>query len=75
MNMTTELDKHRAQFFQVLGFVFLTPFGSFVLRFLDIDDPFPLTLKGLFVLAISFLTAYFGIIFLLKGDEYAGGGK
>jgi len=73
--MATGLDKYRAQFFQILGFIFLTPLGKFIMRFLDVDNPFPFTLKSVFVFVISILIGYYGIIFVLKGDEYSEGGK
>lgn len=68
--MITELEKHRAQLFQIVGFAFMTPLGKIALRFLDIDEPFVFNLKLVIISAVSGLLFYFGLKCVVKSDEY-----
>ena len=64
--MVTEVQKYRAQFFQVSGFCLMSPFGKLILEFLDIklND---LNLRFIFYLACTVLLAFTGIIMILQG--------
>ena len=67
--MVTELDKYRAQFFQVGGLCFMTPLGKVVLGLLDYDLG-RMWLKLLLYSIFSLLLFYVGIIFVVKGEEH-----
>ena len=67
--MASDLQRYRAQFFQISGFAFMTPLGKFILDLKDIK----LEQVGIWFfvyLVFSLLLAYCGIIFLLKGEEH-----
>ena len=66
--MAADIQKYRAQMFQILGFAFTTPLGKFMLDLKDIkltDVRAWLFIYFLF----SVVVAYCGILFLNKGQE------
>ena len=66
--VASDLEKYRAQFFQICGFCFMTPLGKVILGLLDYDlDKIWPKLFAYFI--FSLLLAYLGIIFVLKGEE------
>lgn len=64
--MTTEVQKYKAQFLQIIGMVLMTPFGKLMLKLLD-PDPFVVTLKFVIVFMISLFITFIGIIFVTRG--------
>lgn len=69
--MASDIQKYRAQMFQILGFAFTTPLGKFMLDLKDIrltDIRIWLFIYFLF----SVIIAYCGIIFLNKGQDEFG---
>lgn len=67
--MASDIEKYRAQVFQVLGLASLTPFGRAFLNLPNFDIH-KLTFNSLFSAAIILLTFYLGVIFILKGEEH-----
>ncbi|MBI3591155.1 MAG: hypothetical protein HY094_07275 [Candidatus Melainabacteria bacterium] len=70
--MNTEIQKYRAQFFQISGFCLMTPFGKTVLSFLDYDFS-KIGTKLLLYVVVALVLAYLGIICILKGEEHLEG--
>ncbi|MBI3590750.1 MAG: hypothetical protein HY094_05140 [Candidatus Melainabacteria bacterium] len=66
--MVSEVQKYRAQFFQVLGFSFMTPIGKIVLDAIDMEQS-DLTFKLLIYTGVALILASLGIILNLKGME------
>jgi len=66
--MITELQKYRAQVFQILGFALMTPLGKFVLDLKDIKLE-NINLWFFLYLFISLFLTYLGIICIFKGEE------
>ena len=66
--MTSDLQKYRANMFQIAGLSLMTPVGKLVLDFLkfSLSD---LNLQFLAYVIFSSFLFYVGIIFLFKGDE------
>lgn len=64
--MVLEVQKYRAQFFQILGFSFMTPCGKMILNLFDLEPSY-LSLKFLILFIISPTFAFLGIILNVKG--------
>ena len=66
--MVSEVQKYRAQFFQIMGLIFMTPFGKLTLKIFNLE---PITINlYLFVASLlSLLCLYFGIILIVKGMD------
>lgn len=67
--MIREVDKYKAQFFQVLGFSFMTPFAKLIMDIFDMQ--FTKVRPTFFVLmSISLVLVFLGIILVTKGMEH-----
>ena len=64
--MTSDVQKYRAQVFQILGFILMTPLGNLILNMIITQKN---NLSWSFVLALvtSMILAFCGILLLLKG--------
>ncbi len=67
--MAMDIQKYRAQFFQISGFCFMSPFGKLVLgipgyKLSDFNFLF------IIYIVISLFLFYLGIIFMFKGEEH-----
>lgn len=67
--MANDIQKYRAQFFQIAGFALMSPFGRFILDLKDMKLK-DANLWVLFCFLLSIILSYIGIIFLLKGEEH-----
>lgn len=66
--MISDLQKYRAQVFQISGFALMAPVGKFVLDLKD-TKPGDMDIWYFICLVIAFMLGYFGIIFIFKGEE------
>ena len=66
--MVSEIQKYRAQVFQVLAFAFMTPFGKLILDIIC-NQKINFSWGFLASLLFSLLLVYLGIIFIFKGEE------
>lgn len=66
--MVSDIQKYRAQIFQVMGFAFMSPFGKFMLDLKDIKI-MDITLWSFIYFLFSFVAAYYGIILFNKGQD------
>ena len=67
--MVSKLQEFQAQFFQILGFAFMTPIGNFFLRIPDMNIS-DINLKVLLYIIVSCVFVIIGIILNIKGMEY-----
>ena len=67
--MVTDLDKYRAQFFQIAALCFITPLGKIILGLIDYDlsKMWP---KLLAYFVFSLFLSYIGMVLLFKGEEH-----
>jgi len=67
--MASDLQKYKAQIFQIIGIGFTAPLGKVVLDAFDIEfDKYDLKLLSLFLIAFFF--AVLGIILMFKGSDH-----
>ena len=66
--MNLEVKKYRAQIFQIIGLAFMTPCGKLVLDTIC-SQQINFTWSFLLASMFSLLLVYWGIIFILKGEE------
>ena len=66
--MASDLQKYRAQVFQISGFGFISPLGRLILDAKDIKFE-NLNLWLLVYFIFSLILAYFGMILIFKGEE------
>lgn len=67
--MVTELDKYRAQYFQISGFCLMSPLGKIILNLFDYELKEILTIKFLICSVIALLLFYLGLVLIFKGEE------
>ena len=67
--MIREVDKYKAQFFQIVGFSFMTPFAKLIMDIFDMQF-IKLKLAYFVLLSISLVLLYLGIILITKGLEH-----
>lgn len=67
--MVTELDKYRAQYFQIAGFCLMSPLGKIILNLFDYELKEILTIKFLICSVIALLLFYLGLVLIFKGEE------
>ncbi len=72
--MVTEVQKYRAQFFQILGLACLTPIGRIFLSIPNISLK-DFNVKFLIYCIASVLLIYLGIILIVRGIEVLEGYK
>ena len=70
--MITESQKYRANLFQILGLILMTPFGILVSKFFNIEL-IPINFHSISALLISLFLLYLGIIVILRGLEIIEG--
>jgi len=66
--MVDDIQKYRAQMFQVMGFAFMTPLGSFILGLKDVKI-IDITFWSFIYFSFSLVLAHFGIILFNKGQD------
>ena len=66
--MTLEAERQRAQFLQITGLAFMSPFGRLVLKFFNLEN-IPLNLHFMIALILSLIFLYVGIIIAVRGIE------
>lgn len=70
--MISEVQKYRAQFFQIVGLAFMTPFGKLTLKIFNLE-PIAINLYLFIASLLSLFCLYFGIILIVKGIDVLEG--
>ena len=69
MLMNSEVQRYRAQFFQISGFCLMSPFGKIILDGLDLKLSDVLTVKFAIYFTCTIFLACLGIILAIHGME------
>ncbi len=64
--MITEVQKYRANTFQIIGLGFMAPFGKLILKVFNLEA-IAINLYLATILALSLFCSYLGIILIVKG--------
>ena len=64
--MITEVQKYRAQLFQISGFSLITPIGKLILDFLNLKQT-DISLKFFIYIVTAILLAFIGLVLILHG--------